>query len=92
MTALSYVIAGRVCAVDGSPVAGARVYFTAGPVPLPDVATLTDRDGAFSLSAPSAGTYTIGCAADQYTLAAATVTVGNASRTPLDLVLRKMDT
>ena len=92
MTALSHVIAGRVCAVDGNPVAGARVYFTAGPVPLPEVATLTDRDGAFSLSAPSAGTYTLECAADRYMTAAITETVGSAPRTTVEIVLREVGT
>jgi len=37
------------------------VFFTEGPVPLPDIAMLTDERGEFSLSAPAAGTYRIKC-------------------------------
>ena len=37
------------------PVAGAVVSFVAGPTALPDIATLTDPSGDFSLSAPISG-------------------------------------
>lgn len=46
---------------SGRPVAEARVYYMSGPVPLPDIALLTGADGTFRLTAPVAGTYSIGC-------------------------------
>jgi Carboxypeptidase regulatory-like domain len=41
------------------PVAGAVVSFVAGPTALPDIATLTDPSGDFSLSAPISGRYAV---------------------------------
>jgi hypothetical protein len=51
------VIAGVVVDSEGNPVEEARVYFVQGPVPIPDIAALTDRSGRFTLSAPVSGTY-----------------------------------
>jgi hypothetical protein len=45
----------------------ARVYFVSGPGPLPDIAALTNEEGRFILSAPSAGAYMIECNADGFT-------------------------
>jgi len=53
-------IAGVVVDPRGIPVEEARVYFVEGPVPLPDIAALTDSSGRFALSAPVPGTYQIG--------------------------------
>jgi hypothetical protein len=58
------VISGTVRDPAGRPVPGARVYFIDGPGPFPDVATVTGDDGAFMLSAPTEGRYTIECAAE----------------------------
>lgn len=55
MTAIS----GRVIDHSGRPVAGARVMFAAAPGPVPDIALLTDGDGAFSIAAPMPGRYVI---------------------------------
>jgi hypothetical protein len=58
------MVAGVVLDSAGGPVAEARVFFTSGPVPLPDIVALTDGDGRFALSAPVPGTYDIEVAAD----------------------------
>jgi len=42
----------------------ARVFFGAAPVPMPDIAALTDDDGRFSLYAPAPGAYELVCHAD----------------------------
>jgi hypothetical protein len=42
-------IDGRSHLADDSPVIEARVFFGTTPVPMPDIATLTDEDGRFSL-------------------------------------------
>jgi Carboxypeptidase regulatory-like domain len=60
----STVIAGVVVDAEGHPVEEARVYFVEGPIPLPDIAALTDRSGRFALSAPGSGTYQLGVASE----------------------------
>jgi hypothetical protein len=60
------IVAGVVTDREGRAVAAARVSFVAGPVSLPDIAALTDSHGAFTLSAPVTGDYTIQCVADGY--------------------------
>src|SRR5438876_7744366 len=69
------VISGIVRDPNGRPVADARIYFIGGPVPLPDIAALTDAAGAFSLTAPTAGTYQIGCTAEGFAPAEITVAI-----------------
>jgi hypothetical protein len=44
----------------------ARVAFAGGPVPLPDIAALTSREGAFALSAPADGRYVVECHAEGF--------------------------
>ena len=81
------VISGVVRDPRNNPVSQARVYFTHGPVPLPDIAALTDNSGAFSLSAPVPGTYTIECAAEGFANTTATVTVAGGQETHLEIRL-----
>jgi Carboxypeptidase regulatory-like domain len=57
-------IEGRAHLADDSPVTEARVFFGAAPVPMPDIAALTDDDGRFSLYAPAPGAYELVCHAD----------------------------
>lgn len=57
-------IHGLVHDQHGRPIEQARVCFVSGPVPLPDVAALTDPNGTFLLTAPVPGTYSILCALD----------------------------
>jgi hypothetical protein len=59
------VIAGVVVNAEGNPLEGARVYFVTGPIPLPDIAALTDGNGRFALSAPVSGTYQLGVATER---------------------------
>lgn len=49
---------------DGDAVAEARVFFSASPVEVPDVALLTDGQGRFTLYAPAPGRYEVACQAD----------------------------
>ena len=53
------LIFGEVKDDNGNPISEARVSFVEGPVPLTDIAALTDNNGNFVLSAPAAGDYTI---------------------------------
>jgi hypothetical protein len=80
------VISGRVLSADGQPIAGARVFFVSSPVPVPDIALLTDGTGRFSLTAPVPGAYRIGCSSDKF--GSATITVDVADGQNVDVELR----
>ena len=66
MTLSTGVILGVVRDRNGNPVPKARVSFTSGPVSLPDIAALTDINGAFALTAPVSGTYTIEVVSEEF--------------------------
>jgi hypothetical protein len=83
------VISGVVHGPRGEAVANARVYFTDGPVPLPDIAALTDRDGAFSLTAPAPGKYVIECATDEFAVRSQAVSVSGGQPARLEIRLKK---
>lgn len=69
-------IVGTVTGPSGEPIAEASVYFMEGPVPLPDIAQLTDGEGRFQLTAPVPGTYRLGARAEGFAAAEVTVEVG----------------
>jgi hypothetical protein len=69
------IISGVVLDPNGCAVPQARVYFMSGPVALPDIATLTNDEGAFTLSTPCEGTYQIGIATDNFAPASIVVVV-----------------
>lgn len=83
------IISGTVLDPDGQPVADARVYFLEGPVPLPDVAVLTDRNGEFTLTAPAPGTYKIGCTANGFEPASITFHVERGQEAKVEILLGK---
>lgn len=82
------VISGVVSGPDGKPVPNARVYFKAGPGPLPEIAALTDKSGAFSLTAPAAGEYVIESAADDFAARSSKVKVKGGEQVRLNLKLK----
>lgn len=71
-------IRGTVTGPGGAGIAEASVYFLEGPVPLPDIAQLTDAEGRFQLTAPAPGTYRIGVRAPGFEPVEVTVKAGNA--------------
>lgn len=79
------MIGGVVQDDSGVAVEGARVYFVDAPVAMPEVAALTGPDGRFSLGAPVAGSYTVECRADGFTVARITVHTGEARSLTLTL-------
>jgi hypothetical protein len=83
------VVSGVVRGPDGKPLSNARVYFTAGPVPLPEIAALTDASGAFSLTAPAPGEYVIEGTADELGARSSKVKVKGGEQVRLDLHLKK---
>jgi hypothetical protein len=76
---------------DGQPVADAQIYFTDSPVPLPDIAMLTDENGAFNLSVPSTGEYGIGFNAPGFAIKTKRVTIKSGQETHLNIQLKKSD-
>lgn len=58
------VVRGEVRGPDGRPVAGARVVITESPVPVPEIAGVTDAEGRFTLFAPAPGEYAFTAHAD----------------------------
>jgi hypothetical protein len=69
-------VSGTVLDRMGRPAGGATVMWVQGPVPLPDVALLTQADGSFVMSAPVAGAYTLACRRDPDGVARVDVHVG----------------
>ena len=63
----------------------ARVHLASGPVPVPDIAALTNAEGQFTITVPAAGTYEIVSTADGYAPASVTVEVDGGQERPLDL-------
>lgn len=69
------VIRGEVRDRNGDPVAGARVVISESPVPVPEIAAVTDAAGRFTLSAPAAGSYGLTAHAESPTAGVAKVDV-----------------
>ena len=61
------LIRGHVADEGGGAVAGAAIYVSASPRPMPDIAQLTGDDGTFTLAAPAPGRYVIGARAGDHT-------------------------
>lgn len=83
------VISGTVRDPQRQPVMDARAYFVDGPVPLPDIAVLTDSNGKFSLTAPVPGTYHIGCTADGFASTTTTVSVKSGQDVQIEIELKR---
>jgi Carboxypeptidase regulatory-like domain len=84
---MAYLIRGVVRDSSGSPIPEARAYFVGGPEPFPDIAALTDEDGAFTLSAPAPGAYRIECAAEGFSSRLTAVDVGEGEETHFEIRL-----
>lgn len=64
-------ISGVVLDPQGKPFPGARVYVTASPAPMPDIAILSGAEGEFILGAGAPGIYRLAASADGYRTAEA---------------------
>ena len=71
------IVAGTVLDATGRPVAQARVYFSAAPGSVPDIAALSGRDGRFQLNAPRPGSYQVSASSDEHGSASVLVEVGS---------------
>jgi hypothetical protein len=81
------IVTGVVRGPAGEPLPQARVFVARGPVPVPDIAALTDAEGRFAMSLPAAGTYELACAAEGYQPGSATVEVTGEQAPQLELRL-----
>jgi len=50
----------------GQAVENARILLESAPVPIPDIAAMSDDHGQASISLPASGLYAIGCFAEGY--------------------------
>jgi Carboxypeptidase regulatory-like domain len=87
MPAKPIVVAGVVRGPRGEQLTQARVFIARGPVPVPDIAALTDADGRFILSLPAPGTYELACVAEGYAPSSATIEVADQQELGLELRL-----
>ena len=69
------IVAGVVRGPAGEQVVQARVFIARGPVPVPDIAALTDAEGRFTLSFPVQGSYEVACVAEEYAPSSTTIEV-----------------
>lgn len=86
MTSVLGVIAGRVLAASGAPVAGATVAITGGSQPYRDVAAVSGADGRFRLGGLQAGDYRIEARAPGAT-GSASVTVAEGTSASVEIRL-----
>jgi len=70
------ILRGWVLRSGEEPVAEARVSFVSGPVPLPEIAALTNREGRFELNPRTAGTYRLRATSDEHGSGELEITVG----------------
>ena len=84
------VISGKVLDSNRNAISGARVFFSAGPGALPDLAALTNPAGEFSLPAPIQGAYTIEFAADGFRETNVTLTIPGDATSGLAVKLEPM--
>jgi hypothetical protein len=87
MPAKPIIVAGVVRGPGGEQLPQARVFIARGPVPVPDIAALTDAEGRFALSLPAAGSYDVACVAEGYAPLSTTIEVAEQRELPLELRL-----
>jgi hypothetical protein len=87
MTQTTSIISGVVKDNDGNAISGARVSFIAGPVPLSDIAALTDINGTFVLSAPVPGDYIIEVVSEEFVAKKVKIPVESNQEKHIDLNL-----
>ena len=78
------LIFGKIVDADSNPVADARIAFSRAPVPVPDIAMLSDASGQFTLSVPVNGAYELTVTADPHPPHTVTVNV-QAERTNVNV-------
>ena len=70
-------IQGHVVDPQGQPVSEAAVYVVSSPASMPDIASLTDEQGRFTIAAPVPGRYTVGVRSERWGAVQAEVEVGS---------------
>ncbi len=84
----SLTIAGAVTDEGGAPISDAVIAVTLAPVPMPDIAALTDTQGHFVMGAPEPGTYELLVNAPGYPQRRVTVEVDASTVASLSIELR----
>jgi hypothetical protein len=87
MAAQPIIVAGVVRGPADEQVPEARVFIARAPVPVPDIAALTDAEGRFTLSLPVRGIYEVACVAEGYAPSSTTIEVAEEPELRLELRL-----
>ena len=91
MTQTASIISGVVKDNNDNAISGARVSFITGPVPLPDIAALTDINGNFVLSAPVPGDYIIEVVSEQFIPKQVKIAIESNQEKHIDINLSSQD-
>ena len=83
------LIYGNVKDEKGNPIAEARVSFVGGPVPLTDIAALTDNKGKFVITAPTPGEYTIEVVSEGFSPCRVKISTGDSSESRIEIRLSR---
>jgi hypothetical protein len=81
------IIYGTVKDESGKPISNAVVSFVTAPVPLPDIAALTDTNGNFTLSTAMEGDYIINVNSDKHKEMSIRVTLDDKQKKQIEVSL-----
>ncbi len=87
MTHTAGIISGVVKDDNGNAISGARVSFISGPVPLPDIAALTDNNGSFVVSVPVPGEYLVEVVSEHFVAKKIHVAIESDQKKHFEMVL-----
>jgi len=83
------VISGVVKDNNGNPISAARVSYVSGPVPLPDIAALTDNNGNFVVTAPVPGEYIIEIISERFIAQKVKVAIESNQKKHIEIILSR---
>ena len=83
------LIYGNVKDEKGNPISEARVSFVGGPVPLTDIAALTDNKGKFVITAPTPGEYIIEVVSEGFDPCRVKISTGDSGESRIEIRLSR---
>ena len=89
LVAKPILIYGNVKDEKGNPISEARVSFVEAPVPLTDIAALTDNKGRFVITAPTPGEYTIEVVSEGFDPCRVKISTGDSGESRIEIKLSR---